>query len=250
MLKEASYEDYSPFAWIYDKYFDFHEQSLYIMDKLLTNRLRPGSRILDLGCGTGHLAQSLDSRGFKVTGVDSSGDMLSYARKRVPHGTFITADARDFRMPSSFSAVISTFDCMNHILNEEDLGLVFGNVFDSLEKGGYFMFDLNMEEAFETLWNKSANIISDDSVCIVSGGYDRDEKKGVTNLIMFVLKENWSRSEVTLYQRCYSSDEVVSLLRKKGFQEISRFDAGRDLKMKGHLAVGRTVFLARRPCAE
>lgn len=240
------YKDYSPFAWFYDTYFDFHEQSLFILDKLLSHRINVGSRILDLGCGTGHLAQALDSRGFTVVGIDGSEDMLSFARKRMPHGTFIAADARDFIKPSSFAAVVSTFDCMNHIMSLAELGQVFKNVFESLEKGGYFMFDLNMEEAFETQWNKSANIIHDDNVCMISGGYDRVEKTGVTRLTMFLLKGSWIRSDVTLFQRCYSSDEVITALEQSGFQEISSYDARKDLNMQGHLAIGRTVFLAMR----
>lgn len=249
MIDLERYEAYSPFAWFYDRYFDFHKHSLFIFDKLLAGRLRKGSRILDLGCGTGHLAKALDARGYEVVGVDGSEEMLSYARKKVPDGVFIAADAREFKIKPSFTAVVSTFDCMNHIMSQAELAVVFGNVFSSLEDGGYFMFDLNMEEAFETQWDKSSNIVNEDSVCTVSGGYDRDEKIGVTRLTMFVLRENWVRSDVALYQRCYSIEEVTAVLDRCGFQEISSHDAMRDLGMEGRLSIGRTVFLARRPAS-
>jgi len=38
--------------------------------------------VLDLGCGTGGHALILSSRGYKVTGIDRSEDMLKIAKKR------------------------------------------------------------------------------------------------------------------------------------------------------------------------
>jgi len=43
--------------------------------------IRPGSRVLDLPCGTGRLTRLLVSRGYEVTGADSSEAMLGHARE-------------------------------------------------------------------------------------------------------------------------------------------------------------------------
>lgn len=43
---------------------------------LLTQRIAPGSRVLDLGCGTGVLTKALAAMGHEVTGVDISQAML------------------------------------------------------------------------------------------------------------------------------------------------------------------------------
>jgi SAM-dependent methyltransferase len=43
---------------------------------------------LDAACGTGRFAEFLATRGHRVIGVDSSPDMLAYARRRVPDGEF------------------------------------------------------------------------------------------------------------------------------------------------------------------
>ncbi|MEW6117472.1 MAG: methyltransferase domain-containing protein [Nitrospirota bacterium] len=205
-----------------------------------------GSRLLDLCCGTGHLAQASVSCGFTVVGIDGSSEMLSYAKKRVPDGEFITADAREFEISPFFDAAVSTFDSMNHILTTEDLNRVFRNVFEVLKEGGYFLFDLNMEEAFETQWHKSTSIIKNDNVCIISGDYDRRKKIGITRLTMFHLEGNWRRSDAMLYQKCHSPKEVKSALQQCGFREVTLCDARRDLKMPGHLSIGRTIFLARK----
>src|SRR3954466_10685547 len=59
---------------------------------------KPGERVLDLGCGTGHLTARLTEAGAAVVGLDSSGEMLEQARSAYPHLEFIQADARDFQL--------------------------------------------------------------------------------------------------------------------------------------------------------
>jgi len=47
-----------------------------------------GLRVLDAGCGTGYLANQLESRGAGVTGVDFSERMIAIAREQYPHIDF------------------------------------------------------------------------------------------------------------------------------------------------------------------
>ena len=51
-----------------------------------------GDRVLDAGCGAGHLAAELADRGASVVGVDVSEAMLAYARDRVRSASFVRAD--------------------------------------------------------------------------------------------------------------------------------------------------------------
>ncbi|MFC4437714.1 MULTISPECIES: class I SAM-dependent methyltransferase [Natrialbaceae] len=51
-----------------------------------------GDRILDAGCGAGHLTAELADRGASVVGVDVSEAMLAYARDRQPSASFVRAD--------------------------------------------------------------------------------------------------------------------------------------------------------------
>jgi trans-aconitate methyltransferase len=67
----------------------------------------PGERILDLGCGTGHLTAELVRRGATVIGIDHSLDMVAQARANYPSLTFQQADARDFAFDAPFDAVFS-----------------------------------------------------------------------------------------------------------------------------------------------
>jgi trans-aconitate methyltransferase len=67
----------------------------------------PGERILDLGCGTGHLTAEIASRGAHVLGVDRSSTMLDQARRQFPDIQFAVADARAIGFSAEFDAVFS-----------------------------------------------------------------------------------------------------------------------------------------------
>ena len=66
-----------------------------------------GEHILDLGCGTGHLTQTIAATGARVIGLDSSPEMIEQARKAYPGVEFLVADARAFSFPYQFDAVFS-----------------------------------------------------------------------------------------------------------------------------------------------
>ena len=68
---------------------------------------RAGERILDLGCGTGHLARSIADSGATVIGIDSAPDMVERARASYPDLRFEVADGAAFSFPEPFDAVFS-----------------------------------------------------------------------------------------------------------------------------------------------
>jgi ubiquinone/menaquinone biosynthesis C-methylase UbiE len=78
-------------------------------------RIRPGDRVLELGCGTGLMTRLLLDRGAVVTGVDRSEPMLARARRRAPEATFVSSDVTRFSTAESFDRVI-----LSYILHELD----------------------------------------------------------------------------------------------------------------------------------
>lgn len=247
MAKTPRYSDYDAFAWTYNRHWGgmFTRQALKALDRLVLPHVPVQGRILDLCCGTGQLAGELTARGYKVTGIDGSREMLKYARANAPAGRFILADARSFRLPAEYDAAVSAFDSLNHVITLEGLARVFRKVHAALVKDGRFLFDLNMEEAYLDQWKGAYAIVEDESVCVMRPSYDPDEKTGRDKLTMFRLVDGaWRRSDLTLAQRCYSEADVRSALTEAGFSEVSTFNAERDFDMPGGL--GRAFFLARK----
>ena len=96
---------------------------------------QPGERILDLGCGTGHLADRIAGAGADVIGIDSSASMIKQARRNYPHLRFEVADAMEFRFPGTFQAVFS--NAVIHWIKDPEKAV--GCVHHALEPGGRFV---------------------------------------------------------------------------------------------------------------
>ena len=67
-----------------------------------------GRRLLDLASGTGEIARLCDGMGFETTGLDWAGPMLDRARAKLPHVTFLQADAERTMLPAQSMDVIVT----------------------------------------------------------------------------------------------------------------------------------------------
>jgi trans-aconitate methyltransferase len=99
---------------------------------------QPGKRILDLGCGTGHLTAQIAERAGQVIGLDNSAEMIALARLAYPEIEFLLADAADFHITGPFDAVFSNA-AVHWVLDPE--GLV-ACVRRALKPGGRFVLDM------------------------------------------------------------------------------------------------------------
>ena len=113
---------------------------------------RAGERILDVGCGTGHLTAQIAASGANVTGVDRSGEMIAAARLAYPNLKFEISDARNLSYREEFDAVFS--NATLHWIHEPEL--VLRGVWRALRTGGRFVAKFGgrkniraMQEAFD-----------------------------------------------------------------------------------------------------
>ncbi len=241
------YDAYDPFARVYDLHWGFFATKAYpILEHLVLENLPRGCAVLDLCCGTGQLAAQLSRQGYRTTGLDGSEGMIEIARKNAPDADFVVQDARNIALPGRFSAVLSTFDSLNHVMSLDELEQVFQSVFAVLEGGGYFVFDLNMEEGFRSRWRGSFEFIEEDHVCLVRSSHDASEKTGRLDVALFEMKgSGWVRTDFPLIQRWYEEREIRERLRRAGFEELQSFDESEPI-MEGSLHEGRMFFVARK----
>jgi trans-aconitate 2-methyltransferase len=111
-----------------------------------------GERILDLGCGTGHLTAQIAESGAGLVGVDRSPEMVNAARKAYPNLQFEVADARGLRFHDEFDAVFS--NATLHWIREPEL--VIRGIRSALRPGGRFVAEFGgkgnirkMQSAFD-----------------------------------------------------------------------------------------------------
>jgi SAM-dependent methyltransferase len=73
-----------------------HKSGQIIATQWVVDRLTPGARVLDVGCGTGlPTAGMLTESGLDVVGIDVSIEMLRLARRNVPAARFVAMDAME-----------------------------------------------------------------------------------------------------------------------------------------------------------
>ena len=95
-----SVNSYDLFAKYYDAlhYNEFSIQAVYYVDDILASLNFNGTHILDLACGTGTAALWFAERGYTVTAVDSSSQMIQGAKKKtVKNKLEINFQKRDMR---------------------------------------------------------------------------------------------------------------------------------------------------------
>jgi SAM-dependent methyltransferase len=80
----------------------------------LISGIQRGARVLDLCCGQGNVTEALLQAGFDAVGADFSPKMLGIARRRVPTGNFVEADAQNLIFEDAeFDAVVCNFGLMH-----------------------------------------------------------------------------------------------------------------------------------------
>lgn len=119
---------------------DLAAEDAAILDALA---LPTGSRILEIGTGTGHFARAAAGAGCRVTALDVSPAMLEYAAKRAAaeglagiefrHAGFLTFAAA----PATFDAAVSV--AVLHHLPDVWKAVALSNVHRALKPGGRFL---------------------------------------------------------------------------------------------------------------
>jgi len=112
--------------------FEYGENVLELLD------VKRKERVLDLGCGTGHLTQQIHERGGIVTGIDSSPEMIWHAKETYHDVDFEVADGTDFHFEKPFDAVFSNAT-LHWILNAD---AAIKCVYENLKPGGRFVAEM------------------------------------------------------------------------------------------------------------
>jgi trans-aconitate 2-methyltransferase len=117
------YENKHSFVWQYG------ENLLEILSP------QKGDRILDLGCGTGHLTHQIATTGAVAIGIDNSPTMIDRAKQNYPDVQFEVADATNFTFSEPFDAVFS--NAVLHWVKPPEA--VINCIWQVLKPGGRFI---------------------------------------------------------------------------------------------------------------
>lgn len=225
-------ESYKDFARVYDEFMDqtpydeWLENILTVFDRY---GIKDDASILDLGCGTGKMARRLAKKGYEVTAVDNSMDMLEVAASEEDDGIlYVLQDMISLELPKKVDAVVSICDCMNYILEKDDLREVFTRVKRFLKEDGVFMFDMNSHYKYrEILACNTFAEDREDASFIWDNFYDEEDRINEYQLSLFIQNEQgtYNKYEELHLQKAYEEEEIKNLLFEAGFKNVSVYDA-------------------------
>ncbi|WP_080875903.1 class I SAM-dependent methyltransferase [Oceanobacillus timonensis] len=114
-----------------------------------------GEQILDVGCGTGDLANKIDQQGANVIGVDKSENMVHQANQKYPELTFMKKDVLELEYNNDFDAVFS--NATLHWVKHPKEALQ--HIYSSLKPGGRFIAEFGGKSNVQTITNEIINQI-------------------------------------------------------------------------------------------
>lgn len=233
-------------AFIHDAGFgDFARRAAPgVLDALKRNRIEHGL-VIELGSGSGLLAQELTKARYRVIGIDISEEMTRIARKRVPCAEFRVASVFEAEIPRC-SAVISLGECLNYLFDSRNDARTLSRLFDrlhrALEPGGIFMFDIAEPGQVKLGTVMRTFLEGKDWVVLVEKEEHRRSRLLIRRIMTFRRVGNqYRRSDEEHRQRLYKSADVATDLRRAGFSVRIMRSYG-----EYRLPARRAAFLARK----
>lgn len=242
---------YTSFASVYDLFMDNvpYEEWCAFLCKILAQHGITDGPVLDLGCGTGKMTRLMSEQGYDMTGIDNAAEMLQIAAMEpgeVPI-LYLLQDMQDLELDGCVRAVYSVCDCVNYVLDEEELQQAFSRVHEYLEEDGAFIFDVNTSYKYTKLLAENTFAESrDEGSFIWDNYYNEEERINEYDLTLFIPEgdELYRRYTETHYQRNYETETLLKLLKNAGFTDICVYDDYTDAPLCE--TSERAVFVAKK----
>lgn len=197
------------------------------LERLFRKGRIPVESVLDLACGTGTIACLLAERGYRVTAVDGSEEMLAQAAAKAAGlespPLFIHQAMPRLRLLQPVDAAVSTLDSLNYLTQTRDLRETFRRVHRWLRPGGQFVFDVNTPCKLRRMDGQMYMDETEESFCVWRTFFS--ERAGICTyqVDLFSLRTDgtWERSFEEHRERAWEAEELRRYLAEAGFVEIT-----------------------------
>jgi SAM-dependent methyltransferase len=212
---------------------DLASRRFTIIDKHVEfiDRIAGGpTKALDLGCGPGFYTSRLTSLGYRCRGIDFSPASIEYAKLQAEEAgqeiEYVNGDIRTARYGDGYVLAMMVYGEFN-VFKEEDIRIVLGKAYDSLEDGGIFIAEPHTYEAVKSFgeapptWYSGEHMLFSDGPHLALTESFWDQEHNATTHRHIVVDA--ATAEATLHadtMQAYTDEEYGALLRDAGFTGI------------------------------
>ncbi len=240
-LTKGNQEIYTHLAKVYDevmKDIDYEDWADFI-DAVILKHNEDAVSLLELACGTGSLALSLDELDcYEITATDYSDQMLEIAQQKATfkdsNVEFKRVDFFNIDLDQKYDVVIMLFDSINYIRDTESIKLMMQQVRKVLNEDGFFIFDFTTPQHS----SKYAEMMNDQGVTPDNYRFVRIsrylETEGVHYNEFTIEKLSDDKQHVlerkneVHVQRTYKLSDIQAVVEECGYEIIAEYD-GLDL---------------------
>ncbi|EIT85242.1 CheR-type MCP methyltransferase [Fictibacillus macauensis ZFHKF-1] len=215
---------YEQFAYVYDELMEDvpYDEWLSFFEK--ETKDHEISSVLDLGCGTGAMSLRLAQKGYHVTGVDLSEDMLVIAQEKAMRQKvslhFLQQDMTKLEGLPTFDAAVIFCDSLNYILEEEAVLRTFVGIHRHLKEGGMLLFDVHSLYKMEHVFLQQTFGSLDEHVPFIWQCFAGELPHSIEHELSFFVEEDnglYRRFDELHKQRSLAPETYVQLLEQAGF---------------------------------
>jgi len=241
-LTKGNQEIYTHLALVYDEVMrdiDYEDWADFI-DAVIIKHNEDAISILELACGTGSLALSLDELDcYDITATDYSEQMLEVAKQKATYKnagvSWGKVDFFDINLPQKFDVVVMLFDSINYIRDTDSMLVMLKQVRKVLNEDGFFIFDFTTPQHS----SKYAEMMNDQGVTHDNYRFVRISRyldaEGMHYNEFTIEKLSNDKQQVlerkneVHVQKAYRFEEIKKVVNDAGFTVLAAYD-GVDLK--------------------
>ncbi len=196
-------------------YYDYLQKELdyQVWVDLVNRYYKPNQTVLEVGCGTGKLANMLDLKPDCYNGFDLSKPMIDIALDKHSRYNFFVADGCSYQSDKLYDLVICFMDTVNYITELAKVEQLFNQVADNLVDGGIFMFDIHKEDNLDNFDGYlESGFINDNQYRWLSQVIDYDKCLVAHNFEFIINHQKYEEEHI---QVIYEQEVYKNLLKNK-----------------------------------
>jgi SAM-dependent methyltransferase len=236
---------------------DFHRAQRRLSDRQIEQEVSyiaeslgvaKGGVVLDLGCGAGHHAVELASRGFGVVGYDLSVFQLALAaevaQERGQKINFLQGDMREMAFEETFDGIVCWNTSFGYFEEEKNANIA-ERMHKALKPGGTLLIDVTNRDFVAA--QSPSQVWFEGDACVCMDDMSVDFITSRLRVKRSLILDDGSTRECNYSVRLYSLHELGKLLHEAGFRvaEASGHPSMPGVFMGQHSP--RIIILAQKP---